>query len=77
MLRIEGKVHEQIIEKLGQKPLTWGHVHAVIDVPKDLKELMTTLRNLKWSFFSYSIESRSFIRYFCIVWTIGHKQGTN
>ena len=47
MLGIEGKVHEQMIEKLGLKPLTWGYIHAVIVVPKNVKELMTTLRNLK------------------------------
>ena len=30
MLGTERKVHEQMIEKLGPKPLTWGHIHARI-----------------------------------------------
>ena len=47
MLGIKGKVHEQMIEKLGLKPLTWGHIHARIAFPKDVKELMTTLKNMK------------------------------
>ena len=43
MLGIEGEVHEQMIEKLGLKPLTWGHIHARIVFPKYVQELMTTL----------------------------------
>ena len=40
---MEGKFHEQMIEKMGPKPFTWGHIHARIVFPKDVKELMTTL----------------------------------
>ena len=47
MLGIEGKVHEQMIEKLGPKPLILGNIHARIVFPKDVKELMTTLKNMK------------------------------
>ena len=39
-----GKVHEQMIEKLGLKPITWGHIHAMIVFPKYVKELMTTIK---------------------------------
>ena len=28
MLGIKGKVHEQMIEKFGLKPLTWGHIYS-------------------------------------------------
>ena len=47
MLGIERKVHEQMIEKLGLKPLIWGHIHARIVFPKDVKELITTLKDMK------------------------------
>ena len=47
MLGIEGKVHEQMIEKMGLKPLTWGHIHARIVFPIDVKELIKTLESLK------------------------------
>ena len=43
MLGTEGEVHEQMIEKWVSNPLTWGHIHARIVFPKDVKELMTTL----------------------------------
>ena len=43
LLGIEGKVVEQTRVKLGMKPLTWGHLHAGIVFPDDLKELMSML----------------------------------
>ena len=48
LLGIEGKVHEKKIEELGLKPLIWEHIRARIVFPKDLKELMTTLKNMKF-----------------------------
>ena len=47
LLSVEGKVCEQIREKLGLKPLKWGHIHAGIVFPEDLEKLMAILKVMK------------------------------
>ena len=47
LLGIEGKVQVQTRVKLDMKPLRWGHIHAGIVFPGDLKELMKMLENMK------------------------------